>query len=68
MMRLPTEMNRVTKKQRVLETIQFLELSHVMDSIIGDEGVIIVLFYFFVLLLLTLFIPNRTKRYFWWST
>ncbi|RGB39200.1 hypothetical protein C1646_690392 [Rhizophagus diaphanus] len=37
MMRLPTEMNRATKKQRVLETIQFLELSHVMDSIIGDE-------------------------------
>lgn len=67
MMRLPTEMDRATKKQKVLETIQFLELSHVMDSVIGDEGVITVLFYFFVLLL-TLFIFNRTKRYFWWST
>jgi hypothetical protein len=42
MMRLPTNMDRATKKQKVLETIQFLELSHVMDSIIGDEGLIFV--------------------------
>ncbi|GBC06719.1 hypothetical protein RclHR1_00700018 [Rhizophagus clarus] len=37
MMRLPTEMDRAAKKQKVLETIRFLELSHVMDSIIGNE-------------------------------
>ncbi|GBC06720.1 hypothetical protein RclHR1_00700019 [Rhizophagus clarus] len=37
MMRLPTEMDRADKKQKVLETIRFLELSHVMDSIIGNE-------------------------------
>ncbi|RIA87160.1 hypothetical protein C1645_828180 [Glomus cerebriforme] len=37
MMRLPADMKRVDKKQKVVETIRFLELSHVMDSIIGNE-------------------------------
>ena len=38
MMRLPSDMDRAAKKQKVIETIRFLELSHVMDSIIGNEG------------------------------
>ena len=37
-MRLPTEMKRAAKKQKVVETISFLELNHVMDSVIGNEG------------------------------
>ncbi|CAG8571773.1 7471_t:CDS:10, partial [Funneliformis caledonium] len=37
MMRLPTDMVRAAKKQKVIETIRFLELSHVMDTIIGNE-------------------------------
>ncbi|CAI2169630.1 3148_t:CDS:10 [Funneliformis geosporum] len=37
MMRLPKDMDRAAKKQKVIETIRFLELSHVMDTIIGNE-------------------------------
>src|SRR4051794_41090416 len=38
LMRLPKKMNRAEKKKKVMEVIQFLELSHVMDSVIGNEG------------------------------
>ncbi|CAG8488921.1 20517_t:CDS:10, partial [Racocetra persica] len=37
LMRLPNDMDRAVKKQKVIEVIQFLELSHVMESIIGNE-------------------------------
>ncbi|RHZ83223.1 hypothetical protein Glove_99g57 [Diversispora epigaea] len=37
LMRLPTEMPREEKKRKVIEVIKFLELSHVMDTAIGDE-------------------------------
>ncbi|CAG8559433.1 9983_t:CDS:10 [Cetraspora pellucida] len=37
LMRLPNDMDRVAKKEKVIEVIQFLELSHVMESIIGNE-------------------------------
>ncbi|CAG8581871.1 5094_t:CDS:10, partial [Diversispora eburnea] len=37
LMRLPTEMARAEKKQKVIDIIKFLELSHVMDTAIGDE-------------------------------
>ncbi|RHZ83226.1 hypothetical protein Glove_99g54 [Diversispora epigaea] len=37
LMRLPTEMPREEKKQKVIDVIKFLELSHVMDTVIGDE-------------------------------
>ncbi|CAG8436016.1 6344_t:CDS:10 [Scutellospora calospora] len=37
LMRLPNDMPRSEKKQRVIEVIRFLELSHVMESIIGNE-------------------------------
>ncbi|RHZ83221.1 hypothetical protein Glove_99g51 [Diversispora epigaea] len=37
LMRLPTEMAREEKKQKVIDVIKFLELSHVMDTAIGDE-------------------------------
>ncbi|CAI2163804.1 207_t:CDS:10 [Funneliformis geosporum] len=37
MMRLPNDMNRAAKKQKVIETISFLELGHIMDSPIGNE-------------------------------
>ncbi|RHZ83218.1 hypothetical protein Glove_99g58 [Diversispora epigaea] len=37
LMRLPTEMPREEKKRKVVEVIKFLELSHVMDTAIGDE-------------------------------
>ncbi|KAF0543785.1 putative ATP-dependent permease ADP1 [Gigaspora margarita] len=37
LMRLPNDMDRAIKKQKVIEVIEFLELSHVMDSIIGNE-------------------------------
>ncbi|CAG8541839.1 5729_t:CDS:10, partial [Diversispora eburnea] len=37
LMRLPTEMKREEKKQKVIDVIKFLELSHVMDTAIGDE-------------------------------
>ncbi|RHZ58597.1 hypothetical protein Glove_372g90 [Diversispora epigaea] len=37
LMRLPTEMKRVQKKQKVIDVIKFLGLSKVMDTAIGDE-------------------------------
>ncbi|CAJ0905059.1 2521_t:CDS:10 [Entrophospora sp. SA101] len=37
LMRLPTNMSREAKKKRVIEAIQFLELTNVMNSCIGDE-------------------------------
>ncbi|CAG8575941.1 7626_t:CDS:10 [Diversispora eburnea] len=37
LMRLPTEMKREEKKQKVIDVITFLGLSHVMDYAIGDE-------------------------------
>ncbi|CAG8603607.1 11403_t:CDS:10, partial [Diversispora eburnea] len=37
LMRLPTEMDREEKKKKVVDVIKFLELSHVMDTAIGDE-------------------------------
>ncbi|KAF0442646.1 putative ATP-dependent permease ADP1 [Gigaspora margarita] len=37
LMRLPSDMDRKLKKQKVIEVIEFLELSHVMESIIGNE-------------------------------
>ncbi|CAG8522884.1 10169_t:CDS:10 [Dentiscutata erythropus] len=36
-MRLPVNMDRTAKKQKVIETIKFLKLDHVMHSKIGDE-------------------------------
>ncbi|KAI9595508.1 hypothetical protein BDF19DRAFT_422395 [Syncephalis fuscata] len=38
MMRLPQKLPQRAKKKKVLETIKYLELGHVMDSIIGDEA------------------------------
>jgi ABC-type multidrug transport system ATPase subunit len=38
LMRLPAELPLHAKKKKVLETIEYLELGHVMDSIIGDEA------------------------------
>ncbi|CAG8500570.1 10166_t:CDS:10 [Dentiscutata erythropus] len=37
LMRLPSDMDRAVKKQKVIEVMEFLELSHVMESIIGNE-------------------------------
>jgi ABC-type multidrug transport system ATPase subunit len=37
MMRLPATMLHVEKTEKVLQVIKYLELGHVMDSIIGDE-------------------------------
>ncbi|CAG8596603.1 2175_t:CDS:10, partial [Diversispora eburnea] len=37
LMRLPTEMKREKKKQKVIDVIKFLGLSKVMDTAIGDE-------------------------------
>ncbi|KAI9599551.1 hypothetical protein BDF19DRAFT_419105 [Syncephalis fuscata] len=38
LMRLPKELPLHAKKKKVLETITYLELGHVMDSVIGDES------------------------------
>ncbi|RKP23613.1 P-loop containing nucleoside triphosphate hydrolase protein, partial [Syncephalis pseudoplumigaleata] len=38
MMRLPAKLPQRAKKKKVLETIKYLELGHVMDSVIGDEA------------------------------
>lgn len=37
MMRLPRQMSHAEKRQKVLDTIKFLGLSHVMNNAIGDE-------------------------------
>ena len=37
MMRLPASWTKEQKKELVLSTIAFLGLSHIQDSIIGDE-------------------------------
>ncbi|KAI8053263.1 hypothetical protein BDF22DRAFT_743185 [Syncephalis plumigaleata] len=38
MMRLPAKLPQRAKKKKVLETIKYLELGHVMDNVIGDEA------------------------------
>nr|CAG8559796.1 11525_t:CDS:10 [Entrophospora candida] len=41
LMRLPTNMRREAKKKKVIEAIQFLELTNIMNSCIGDEVIFI---------------------------